>query len=161
DFDLEAQVTAGGATWLDRQLLAREPVASGSGFAAEVREAMDRRVGHLIKEGLARRGGPGIVFARDLLDTLRRRELDEAFSKLAAEIDLPHRPSAEGEHIAGVYRHRLALASGRFAIIDDCLGFKLVPWRPALEQRLGQHISGTMTGRGVDWNFARDRDLRM
>jgi type IV secretory pathway VirD2 relaxase len=161
DFDLEAQVTAGGATWLDRQLLAREPVASGSGFAAEVREAMDRRVGHLIKEGLARRRGPGIVFARDLLDTLRRRELDEAFSKLAAEIGLPHRPSAEGEHIAGVYRHRLALASGRFAIIDDGLGFQLVPWRPALEQRLGQHISGTMTGRGVDWNFGRDRDLSM
>ena len=161
DFDLEAQVTAGGATWLDRQLLAREPVASGSGFAAEVREAMDRRVDHLVEHGLARRQSQRVVFAPDLLDTLRRRELDEAFSKLAAEIGLPHRPSAEGEHIAGVYRHRLALASGRFAIIDDGLGFQLVPWRPALEQRLGQHISGTMTGRGVDWNFGRDRDLRM
>ena len=145
DFDLEAQVTASGATWLDRQLLAREPVASGSGFGAEVREAMDRRVDHLVEEGLARRQGQRVVFARDLLDTLRRRELDEVSSKLAAEMGLPHRPSAEGEHVAGVYRQRVALASGRFAIIDDGLGFQLVPWRPALEQRLGQHISGTMT----------------
>ena len=159
DFDIEAQVTASGATWLDRQLLAREPAASGSGFGAEVREAMDRRVDHLVEEGLARRQGQRVIFARDLLDTLRRRELDQVSSKLAAETGLPHRPSAEGEHVAGVYRQRVVLASGRFVIIDDGLGFQLVPWRPALEQRLGQQISGTMTGRGVDWNFGRNRDL--
>jgi type IV secretory pathway VirD2 relaxase len=159
DFDLGAQVTASGATWLDRQLLAREPVASGSGFGAEVREAMDRRVDHLAERGLARRQGQRAVFARDLLDTLRRRELDEVSSKLASEIGLPHRPSAEGEHVAGEYRQRITLASGRFAMIDNGLGFQLVPWRPALEQRLGQHVSGTMTGRGVDWNFGHNRDL--
>ena len=159
DFDIEAQVTASGATWLDRQILARDPVASGSGFGAEVREAMDRRVDHLVDEGLARRRGQRIIFAQDLLDTLRRRELNEISSKLAAETGLPHRPSAEGEHVAGVYRQRVVLASGRFVIIDDGLGFQLVPWRPALEQRLGQQISGTMTGRGVDWNFGRNRDL--
>ncbi|WP_158817404.1 DUF3363 domain-containing protein [Methylocapsa sp. S129] len=159
DFGIEAQVRACGATWLDRQLLAREPAASGSGFGAEVRETMDQRVAHLVEEGLARRQGPRVVFARNLLDTLRRRELDEISSKLAAETGLPHRPSAEGEHVAGVYRQRVVLASGRFVIIDDGLGFQLVPWRPALEQRLGQQISGTMTGRGVDWNFGRNRDL--
>ena len=159
DFDIEAQVTASGATWLDRQLVAREPAASGSGFGADVREAMDRRVDHLVEEGLARRQGQRIIFAQDLLDTLRRRELDEISSKLAAETGLSHRPSAEGEHVAGVYRQRVVLASGRFVIIDDGLGFQLVPWRPALEQRLGQQISGTMTGRGVDWNFGRNRDL--
>ncbi len=159
DFDIEAQVTARGATWLDRQILARDPVASGSGFGAEVREAMDRRVDHLVEEGLARRQGQRVVFARDLLDTLRRRELDQISSKFATETGLPHRPSAEGEHVGGVYRQRFALASGRFALLDDGLGFQLVPWRPALEQRLGQHISGTMTGRGVDWDFARGRSL--
>jgi type IV secretory pathway VirD2 relaxase len=159
DFDIEAQVTASGATWLDRQNLARDPVASSSGFGAEVREAMDRRVDHLVEEGLARRQGQRTVFARDLLDTLRRRELDQVSSKLAAETGLPHRRSAEGEHVDGVYRQRLTLASGRFAVIDDGLVFQLVPWRPALDQRLGQHISGTMTARGVDWNFGRSRDL--
>jgi len=80
-------------------------------------------------------------------------------SRLAAETGLPHRYSVEGEQVAGVYRQRVTLASGRFAKIDDGLGFQLVPWRPALEQRLGQHISGTMTGRGVDWNFGRGLDL--
>jgi type IV secretory pathway VirD2 relaxase len=159
DFDIDAQVTASGATWLDRQLLAPERVARGSGFGADVREAMDRRVNHLVEEGLARRQGQRVVFARDLLETLRRREMDQVSSKLAAERGQPYRPSAEGEHVAGVYRQRVTLASGRFAMIDDGLGFQLVPWRPALEQRLGQHVSGTMMGKGIDWSFGRGRDL--
>jgi len=160
DFTIGAQITASGATWIDRQLLAREPATGGGGFGAELREAMDRRVGHLVEEGLARRQGQRIVFARDLLDTLRRRELDGASSKLAAETGLAHRPSAEGEHVAGTYRQRVTLASGRFAMIDDGLGFQLVPWRPALEQQLGQHVTGTMTpGGSVDWSFGRKRGL--
>ena len=77
DLTIEAQVTAPGATWLDRQLLAKDPPISGGGFGAEVREAMDRRIDHLAERGLAERQGQRVVFARDLLDTLRRRELDE------------------------------------------------------------------------------------
>jgi hypothetical protein len=38
-----------------------------------------------------------------------------------------------GEYVAGTYRQRFALASGRFAMIDDGLGFQLVPWSPSLE----------------------------
>jgi hypothetical protein len=67
---------------------------------------------------------------------------------------------AEGEHVAGVYRRRVTLASGRFAMMDDGLGFQLVPWRPALEQHLGRQISGTMMpGGSVDWSFGRKRGL--
>jgi hypothetical protein len=33
-------------------------------------------------------------------------------------------------------------ASGRFAVIDDGLGFQLVPWTPSLEKQLGRHVSG-------------------
>ena len=121
---------------------------------------MERRVDHLVEEGLARRQGQRGVFARDLLDTLRRRELDGVSSKLAAETGLAHRPSAEGEHVAGVYRQRVTLASGRFAMIDDGLGFQLVPWRPALEQQLGKQVSGVMSpGGAVDWSFGRKRGL--
>ncbi|MEJ0094059.1 MAG: DUF3363 domain-containing protein [Methylocella sp.] len=160
DFTIEAQITASGATWIDRQLLAREPATGGGGFGADVREAMDRRVDHLIEEGLARRQGQRVVFARDLLDTLRRRELDGVSSKLVAETGLAHRPSAEGEHVAGVYRHRVTLASGRFAMIDDGLGFQLVPWRPALEQHLGRQVSGVVApGGNVDWSSGRRRGL--
>ena len=88
---IEEQITASGATWLDRQLLAREPATSGNAFGAEVREAMERRIDHLAEEGLARRQGQRVIFARDLLNTLRRQELTEAASRLAAETGLVHR----------------------------------------------------------------------
>jgi hypothetical protein len=52
------------------------------------------------------------------------------------------------------------LSSGRFAMIDDGLGFQLVPWRPALEQQLGRQISGVVTSKGgVDWGLGRKRGL--
>ena len=45
-------------------------------------------------------------------------------------------------------------------MIDDGLGFQLVPWRPVLEQKLGQHVSGTMLpGGGVEWTFGLQRRL--
>ena len=92
DLTLQQQITAPGATWMDRQLLAREPVVTGGGFGSEVRDAMDRRVEHLAGEGLARRQGQRVIFARNLLDTLRRRELSEAAGKIAAETGLVYRP---------------------------------------------------------------------
>jgi len=30
------------------------------------------------------------------------------------------------------------LASGRYAMLDDGMGFSLVPWKPVIEQRLRQ-----------------------
>lgn len=159
DLTIETQVTAPGATWLDRQAIAREPIPLGSGgFGAEVRDALERRAEHLVGEGLARRQGQRVVFARDLLDTLRRRELDGVAARLTAETGLAHRPAANGNHLGGVYRQRLQLASGRFAMLDDGLGFQLVPWSPSLEKRLGQHVGGVaMPGGGVDWSFGRTR----
>jgi hypothetical protein len=160
DLSIETQVSANGATWLDRQLLAKDPALSHGGFGGEVREAMSRRIDHLVEMGLVQRKGQGISFSSDLLATLRRRELDDASAKLATETGLTHHPSAEGEHVTGIYRQRIILASGRFAMIDDGLGFQLVPWRPALEQRLGQHVTGTMTpGGGIDWRFGRSKGL--
>ncbi len=160
DLPIEAQISASGATWIDRQLLAREPATSGNAFGAEVRQAMDRRVDHLVEEGLARRQGQRVIFARDLINTLRRRELNEVSARLAAETGLVHRPSAEGEHVTGVYRQRLSLSSGRFAMIDDGLGFQLVPWRPALERHLGGQVGGALSANGtVDWRFGPKRGL--
>jgi hypothetical protein len=140
-------------------LLAKGP-AFGGAFGAEVRDAMEARVDHLVDQGLARRQGQRVLFAPDLVATLRRRELDEASARLAKETGRPHRPSGAGEIVAGVYQGRINLSSGRFAMIDDGMGFQLVPWRPALEQQLGRHVSGTMSpGGGVDWSFGRKRGL--
>jgi len=160
DLTIEAQISAPGATWIDRQLLAKDPALSAGGFGAEVREAMDRRIDHLAQQGMAERQGQRVMFARDLINTLRCQDLDGTASKLSAETGLAHRPSAEGEHVSGIYRQRINLSSGRFAMIDDGMGFQLVPWRPALEQQLGKHVAGVMApGGGVDWNFGRKRGL--
>jgi hypothetical protein len=160
DLSIQEQVGGQVATWIDRQLLARDQATYSAGFGAEVREAMERRIDYLVEEGLVRRQGQRIIFARDLLGTLRGRELTEVASKLAAETGLAHRPSAEGEHVSGIYRQRVSLSSGRFAMIDDGMGFQLVPWRPAFEQQLGKQVAGVMSpGGGVDWNFGRKRGL--
>jgi len=163
DLTLQQQIAAPGATWLDRQLLAREAIVTGSGgFGAEVRDAMDRRLEYLAGEGFARRQGQRVIFVRDLLNTLRGRELDAAAGKINAKTGLVHRRLVEGEQIAGIYRQRVTLSSGRFAMIDDGLGFQLVPWRPALEQQLGRQVSGVMmSGGAVDWNFGRRRGLAL
>jgi type IV secretory pathway VirD2 relaxase len=161
DLSLQEQVFAPGATWLDRQLLSRD-TATGSGFGVAVRDAMDRRIDHLATEGLARRQGQQTVFARDLLDTLRRREINEAAAKLAVETGLAYQPAGEGKHVAGIYRRRIVLSSGRFAMIDDGLGFQLVPWRPALERHANEHVAGVvLPGGHVDWNLGRKRGLSL
>lgn len=158
DIDLAAQVTAPGATWLDYRLIDRGSGLTDSGFGAEARRAMDQRADHLVGEGLARRYGDRIVFQRGLLDTLRQRELEAAAARLADRTGLTYQPATPGAPVAGVYRQRLSLSSGRFAMIDDGLGFSLVPWTPALEQQLGRHIAGVAReGGGIEWTFGRKR----
>ena len=166
DLDLDSQVAASGATWLDRQNIAREPIAlSDGGFGAEVRGALARRAEHLIEQGLAERRGPGVTFNRNLIDTLRNRELDALGEKLAAETGQPFNRASTGQYVAGTYRRRFAVASGRFAMIevvsgDGGLGFQLVPWTPSLEKQLGRHVSGiARNDGGVDWSFGRKRGL--
>ena len=161
DYSLEQQVTAAGATWLDRQAVSRDPVAlAETGFGAEVREALARRTDHLAEQGLARRVDQRVVYARNLLDTLRRREVDALGEILAKETGLTFEKPEPGSPVSGLYRRRFALASGRFAMIDDGLGFKLVPWSPAIEKRLGQQVNGV--GRpdgGIDWSPGRKKGL--
>jgi len=161
DLDIHSQVNAAGATWLDRQAVAREPIAlSEGGFGAEVQRALEQRAEHLIGEGLAERQGGRVVFVRRLLNTLRDREVSALGEKLAAETGLPFNHADGGEYVAGSYRQRFTLASGRFAMIDDGLGFQLVPWSPSLEKQIGRHVSGVARDDGgVDWDFGRKRGI--
>jgi hypothetical protein len=162
DLDLAQQVAAEGATWLDRQLVAREPAGlSRAGFGAEVRAALDRRIEVLAEQGLARREGDKVVLGRNLIETLRRRELDAVGRRLAEATGLAHLPSEAGEPIAGIYRQRLSLASGRFAMIDNGLGFQLVPWMPSLERELGRQVSGIAGPGSDDLSAGRKRGLSL
>ena len=162
DLNLEQQVTAKGATWLDRRLVAREGAElSRAGFGAEIRAALDRRIDTLAEQGLARRDGDKVTIGRNLVGTLRSREIDSVGRRLATETGLVHVPAEAGEAVTGVYRRRLSLASGRFAMIDNGLGFQLVPWIPSLERELGRQVNGIAGPGGVEWSFGRKRDLSL
>ncbi|MCY1559938.1 hypothetical protein D9M68_970240 [compost metagenome] len=98
-----------------------------------------------------------MVLARNLLGTLRNRELAQAVKDIATETGLEHRPTADGQRVSGIYRRSFMLASGRYAMLDDGMEFSLVPWRPVIEQRLGQQIAATVRGGGVSWEVGRAR----
>jgi type IV secretory pathway VirD2 relaxase len=67
DMTLAQQITADGATWLDHNLVSREPQILGGGFGAEVASAMQDRCDNLEGEGLVQRQGRRLIFARSLL----------------------------------------------------------------------------------------------
>ncbi|WP_032936316.1 VirD2 family relaxase/mobilization nuclease [Mesorhizobium sp. WSM3626] len=163
DLSIEEQVRADGATWLDRQLVAHAtPNLGEGGFARQVKQALENRSQHLVEQGFARREADRVVLARNLIAALRAREVDALGEQLAAGTGLSFTKAAEGEQIGGTYRRRFSLASGRFAMIDDGLAFKLVPWSPTLDKHLGGHLTGVMrAGGGVDWALGRKRGLAL
>ena len=152
---IERQARVIGATWLDQQLIGGGKGLGELGFGSEVRDALQQRSDFLVDQGLAERRGKRVILARHLLATLRGRELATAGQSIAAETGLQHRTVADGERVSGVYRRSVMLASGRFAMLDDGLGFRLVPWKPVIEQRLGQAMAATVRGGGVSWEVGR------
>lgn len=159
---LDRQIGHEGATWLDRELASRDrtPLAA-TGFGADVTAAMQRRRQALVAMGYATPLEDGRVHApKDILQRLERAEITRVGMGLATERGRDWQPTATGEYVAGKLVGSTQLASGRFAMIDNGLGFQLVPWSDPLEKRLGQHISGVaMGGGGVDWSFGRKRGL--
>ena len=107
------------------------------------------------RTGLAQRRGQRVILARNLLGTLRNRELAQAAKDIATETGLEHRPVADGQRVAGIYRRSVQLASGRYAMLDDNKGFSLVPWRPVIEPRLGHVVEGVILNGGVSWNITK------
>lgn len=154
---IERQTRVIGATWLDQQLIGSGSGIADNGFGGKVRDALRQRADFLVDQGLAERRGQHVTLARNLLATLRGREINAAAKTIATETGLPHRPLADGERVTGVYRRSVQLASGRFAMLDDGMGFSLVPWRPVIEQRLGQSMTAVIRDSGVSWEFGRQR----
>jgi hypothetical protein len=47
-------------------------------------------------------------------------------------------------------------------MIENGLGFQLVPWQPLLEKRIGQSISGLQRDDGgIAWTFGRNRGAQL
>ncbi len=146
-----------GATWLDQQLIGGGKGLRDLGFGSEVKDALQQRADFLVEQGLAEKRGQRVILARNLLATLCGRGLAQAAQDIAAETGLEHRPVSDGQRVTGIYRRSVMLTSGRYAMLDDGMGFSLVPWKPVIEQRLGQRIAATVRGGGVSWEIGRQR----
>jgi hypothetical protein len=160
--DLEAQVRSPGATWLDRQLVAREPVELAErGFGAEVGAALKRRTEVLVARGLAHEGESGVRFRRGLVNALAQIEARQAGEAYARAAGGWYEPAEAGRTVEGVYREKLRLDSGMFAVVETHgLGFALVPWRPVIENQLGEHVRARLEiGGGVEWRLGRGREI--
>ncbi len=154
---IERQTRVIGATWLDQQLIGGGKGLGDLGFGGEVKDALRQRADFLAEQGLAEHRGQRVVLARNLLATLRGRELAQAAKDIAAETGLEHRPVADGLRVKGIYRRSVMLTSGRYAMLDDGMEFSLVPWKPVIEQRLGQQLAATVRSSGVSWELGRQR----
>jgi type IV secretory pathway VirD2 relaxase len=158
---LEQQIGADGATWLDRRLVT--PDASDlapAGFGQQVRDAIDRRRQHHIDHGDASPGpNGGTLYRRNLLATLRAREIERIGGELAASKNLPFRRAADGETIAGKFTGTVQLLSGKFALVEQSREFTMVPWRPVIDRQLGREVSGVVQGGSVSWQLGRQRGL--
>jgi type IV secretory pathway VirD2 relaxase len=156
---IEKQIRAIGATWLDRQLVAGGASSLTRGFGATTRQAIGDRVDFLVQQGLAERRGDRAHVVPGLLDKLRDRVVTVVAQRIRQQTGLVHRPVKDGSRVSGVYRQSIALASGRFAMLSDGMGFELVPWRPVIEERLGKTISAVVRGGDVTWELGRQRGL--
>ncbi len=154
---IERQARVVGATWLDQQLIGGGKGLGDLGFGAEVKDALRQRADFLTEQGLAEQRGQRVVLARNLLATLRGRELVQAAKDIAAESGLAHRPLTDGQRVVGIYRRSVVLASGRYAMLDDGMGFSLVPWKPVIEHRLGHQLAANVRGGAVSWELGRQR----
>jgi type IV secretory pathway VirD2 relaxase len=158
--NLESLPDAVGATWLDRQLVAKAPEAiAPRGMGSELGAALTARRRWLLDQGFAREEGGRVSYARNLLQTLERRELAEVAARIASETGLDYVGLKQGDRLNGTYRRMLTLNSGRFALIERAHDFALVPWRPVLERARGQVVSGSVGGEGVSWSIGNKRGI--
>ncbi|PYD71627.1 DUF3363 domain-containing protein [Novacetimonas hansenii] len=139
DLSIGEQVTVRATTWLDRQLIARDPVAlDDAGFGAEVRDALVRCQAHLIEQGIARQDGKRTYYPRGMLTPLPRRERDDLVRKLERETEMAHSPAVAGEYVTRTYRRRFTLAAAPMAMIS----VSVRALAPSREKQRGRHVSG-------------------
>jgi Protein of unknown function (DUF3363) len=173
NWDLDAQVNAQGATWLDKKLLEKTaPQSTGTdpeiialtdeykgGFAREVAAALAKRKAWLIDQGLAQVFEEQFTPNQNLLGTLRQRDLQRAAQLLGSDMQMDVDIAGKSAAITGRYIRRLDLASGSFAVIDRGQTLAIAPWSPALEKWRGQRVSGVSMGTAMNWKLAKDIGL--
>ena len=121
---------------------------------------MEQRREHHIEQGDATRQQQGRVFyRRDLLATLREREVARVGAEMAASKGLPFRVATDGENVSGKFTSTVQLSSGKFAVVEKSHEFTLVPWRPVIDRQLGREVMGVVQGGSVSWQLGRSRSM--
>lgn len=147
--------TARGATWLDRALFKDELACLPEDNPIQASAA--KRI-EMLK-------GAGLEIGRDgklpthTLSRLKDMDLQDAGENLSKSLGKPYVAAQTKGHIDGTYVQTIDRPSGKFAIIERSREFTLVPWRPVMERRLGQSISGTIGGGGISWDVTGRRGL--
>ena len=95
----------------------------------------------------AQQGRP-IFYRRNLLATLREREVARAGAEIARARRCRYRAAKDGESVSGKFTGTVQLTSGKFAIVEKSHEFTLVPWRPIIDRQLGR-VAGIMQGGSV------------
>ncbi len=150
---LQQMETARGATWLDRALVEEKlmglpeenPVRASAAKRLEVLKGSGFEIG---KDG---------KLPSDTLSRLKDMDLKEAGENLSKSLSKPYVTAQDYGRIDGTYVQTIDRPSGKFAIIERSREFTLVPWRPVMERRLGQSISGTIGGSGISWDVTGRR----
>jgi type IV secretory pathway VirD2 relaxase len=160
---LDRQIASDGATWLDRRIIADDrSEVRDSGFGREVNKAISRRAQRLVEMGLATTKDGNIHVPVHTVTTLERQEVDRVGQQMARDRGLTYTPANAGEYVSGRLAGVASLVSGRFAMMENGLGFQLVPWQPLLEKRIGQHITGLQRDDGgIEWTLGRNRGLSL
>jgi type IV secretory pathway VirD2 relaxase len=146
---LEQMPAHNGITWLDEDATSSASHGPVGSFGAKVADAVRRRQQWLVEQGLADKP--------DMLDILRRRELQRIAGQLSRELGSHFVEAKPDFPVEGTYRRSIQVGMMRMAVIENSREFTLVPWRPVLERQTGKEVSGIMRGRDVSWTFGRQR----
>ena len=123
------------------------------------RDSHQRREHHIEQRDATRNRDGRIFYRRNLLATLREREVARAGAEMAEGKALPFRAAKDGESVSGKFTGTVQLTSGKFAIVEKSHEFTLVPWRPIIDRQLGREVAGIMQGGSVSWQLGRQRGL--
>jgi len=145
---------ARGVTWLDRRLV----------------EFGDEGIqGKAVQASLAKRQtelrNMGFEFGDDgrllpsALENLQEIDLRDASGEFQKAFGKPYAQLGNDRHVDGIYRESIERPSGKFAVVERSRDFTLVPWRPVMERRLGQAISGKVSAGGISWDVTKTRGV--
>jgi type IV secretory pathway VirD2 relaxase len=154
----EQLVRIDAPTWLDSTLGTPSPTpVRDAGFGREARQAWAQRAQWLVEQELASVDGATFHLDGRALQRLEDRALRTASRHLEQETGKSYCAAKIGETISGRIGRRIDLEGGRYAVIERARDFTLVPWKPVLEQRLGQQAFGILRESGISWRFSKSR----